>query len=272
METKTKVAVVINASPESFFEGSVVEDSERLALAVQNAEAAGAELIDIGAMSTAPNRDTWVSEEEECERMRRAIRAARAVTRLPISADTQRASTARAALEEGADYINDISALRSDPEMGSVVAEAKGVILMVREDKHLEERCRTPAECVRLLLQQAIQRAENNGIDSSKIILDPGIGFFRNRHIPWYEWDIEILRNLEEFMALGCPIMVGASRKSFLAQLLNENEPTDRLPGSLAVAAWCTMVGAQWLRVHDVGETVDVVRMISKLMDSPTES
>ncbi|MCC5874918.1 MAG: dihydropteroate synthase [Candidatus Sumerlaeia bacterium] len=265
MASMTRIAAVINASPESFFKGSVAEDSERLTLAVQNADAAGADMIDIGAMSTAPNRETWVTEEEECERMRQAVRAARTITKLPISADTQRASVARVALEEGADYINDISAFRADPEMTSAVAGAKGAILMVREDKYLEERCRTPSECVLLLLQQALQRAETAGMSRENIILDPGIGFFRNRNSPWYEWDLDILRNLGLFRELGCPIMIGASRKSFMGHLLEETAPENRLPGSLAVAAWCANEGVEWVRVHDVRETRDVIRMFGYL-------
>lgn len=261
----TQIAAVINASPESFFKGSVADDAERLTVAVQNAEAAGADMIDIGAMSTAPNRETWVTEEEEGDRMRQAVRSARAITKLPISADTQRASVAEVALEEGADYINDISAFRADPDMASVAAGAKGAILMVREDKHLEERCRTPAECVLLLLQQALQRAESAGMQAENIILDPGIGFFRNRNAPWYEWDLDILRNIRMFRNLGCPIMIGASRKSFLGHLLEETAPENRLPGSLAVAAWCANEGVEWLRVHDVRETRDVIRMLGFL-------
>jgi dihydropteroate synthase len=265
---QTGIAIAINVSPESFHKDSVAVDPGRLVSAILEAEAKGARMIDIGAMSTAPYREAWVDPEEECRRMAWAVRAARATTRLPISVDTQRAIVAEAALAEGADIINDISALRADPAMGAIAARAGGVILMVREEEDLDEGGRAPAQVVADLLSEALERAGTHEIPNEKVILDPGLGFFRKRSIPWHEWDLEILRHLPLFQALGCPLMIGASRKSFLGHLLDEPESSGRLAGSLAVASWCALQRVEWLRVHDVKETADVIRMM-ELVSKP---
>lgn len=264
---RSHVVAAINVSPESFHRDSVAGDSMALTEAVLRAQSMGAAMIDIGAMSTAPYREAWVTAEEEARRMRAAIRIVRQATSLPISADTQRAEVAEVALEEGADYINDVSALAADPAMGSVATAARGVILMARGNACLEEGGRRPAEIVRDLLRTALVRAESHGIPPEKIILDPGVGFFRNMSVPWCEFDLEILRNLALFRALGHPLYVGASRKSFLGHLLGREEPADRLAGSLAVAGWCALAGVEWIRVHDVAETMDVIRMMELLSE-----
>lgn len=263
--TRTHVLAAINVSPESFHKGSVADDSLALRDAVAHAQSLGASMIDIGAMSTAPYCEAWVTAEEEIRRMRAAIRVARQASTLPISVDTQRASVAEVALEEGADYINDVSGFSADPAMASIAAAARGVILMAREEPGMEERGRPPAHLVRDLLGQALARAQRQGIPPGRIILDPGIGFFRNRSVPWHEWDLEVLRNLPLFRELGCPLLVGASRKSFLGHLLGREESAERLAGSLAVAGWCALEGVEWIRAHDVAETLDVVRMMELL-------
>ncbi len=262
----TRLMAAINVSPESFYKGSVPAGMDALAEMVQRCEADGAAMIDIGAMSTAPYKETQITEAEELRRMVTAIRAARAVTSLPISADTQRAAVANAALESGATVINDVTALLADPAMGPLCAtHGAQVILMANDDPALDERGEPPARVVERLLREAVDRALQAGIARSRLLVDPGIGFFRHRSVPWHAWDLAVLRDLERLQSLGLPLVVGASRKSFIGELLGRKNPADRLAGSLAVAAWCALRGVEWHRVHDVAETRDAVRMAEML-------
>ncbi|MCC6547107.1 dihydropteroate synthase [Candidatus Sumerlaeota bacterium] len=261
----TWIVAAVNVSPESFYAGSVLR-TPQIADAVKQAEDDGAAMIDIGAMSTAPYKETRITEAEEAARMAVAIRAARGATRLRLSADTQRAEVARVALDEGADIINDVSALRADNGMAALIAaRGAGVILMANDDTTIEEGGRSPINVVRDLLMEAMDRAMAAGIAKERIIIDPGIGFFRERSLPWDEWDWEVLRRVGELRALGVPVMVGASRKSFLGKISRGAVAEDRLAGSLAVAAWCAQEGVDWLRVHDVRESSDVLRVLSRL-------
>lgn len=258
-----RLMAAINVSPESFHPGSVAADQDALFRMAGEAEAGGASMLDIGAMSTAPYKETRISELEERERMRRAIRALRPRTSLLISADTQRASVAEAALGEGADVLNDVSALAADPRIAQVAAGAGcRVILMANGGDHgTPEGGRTPLEVVRGLLEEAIRRALEGGIKPDKLLLDPGVGFFRRQSIPWNEWDMALLRGLGGLRDMGHPLVLAASRKSFIGKALGRTRPEDRLAGSLAVALWCARAGADWLRVHDVAATHDVLRM-----------
>ncbi len=264
----TRIAAAINVSPESFFEGSVAKGEMQLETAVRKAEAEGASLIDIGAMSTAPYKETRISAKEEMRRMTAAVASTHGVAQLPISADTQRANVAHAALEAGAALINDVSALRNDPEMARVIAGYHaGVILMANDDPELDERGRQPHEIVLDLLEQALERADQGGINREKIILDPGFGFFRHRSAAWYEFDMDLLKNLDKFRALGFPLMLGVSRKSFFRKVLGRAKAEDRLAGSLAVAVHAAQANVEWLRVHDVAETCDILKMTELLRD-----
>jgi len=261
----TRIMAAINASPESFYAGSVAASDDAIAKAVSRAEADGAELIDIGAMSTAPYKDAHVETEVEAERMARAVAAARRATKLPISADTQRAIVARAALDAGADIVNDVSALSADPGMATLIAtRGAGAILMVCDSPSVVEEAQGPAEVVARLMREALARAIAAGIPPGRIMLDPGIGFFRQRSIPWHAWDMAVLGGIDT-MKIGAPLLVGASRKSFLGEVLGRARADDRLAGSLGVAAWCVARGVEWLRVHDVAETRDVIRIIQEL-------
>lgn len=261
-----RFAAVINASPESFHGQSVSAGGDAIALAVERAEENGAALVDIGAMSTAPYKEVRITEAEEVRRMEQAVTAARRVTDLPISVDTQRLAVARAGLDAGADLVNDVSGLLADPAVGTLCAQRDcGMILMANDDPGLDEEDEPPAHVIHRLLEQAMVRAEEAGVDRGKIILDPGIGFFRHRSLAWHDWDTEVLRHLGVLKSLGRPLMIGASRKSFIGHLLGRPDPNDRLAGSLAVAAYCRRQGVNWLRVHDPAETRDLLKMMDIL-------
>ncbi len=254
---------VINVSPESFYPGSIVPADERaLVERARQMIADGAELIDVGAMSTAPYRATAISADEECRRMEWAVRTLAASVSTPISADTRRAVVAAAALAAGARVINDTSGLRADPAMADVAAQAEGLILMAWEEAPSSE---APIDRCRRLLRASLEHALRAGLPAERIAVDPGIGFFRHGPLPWDQWDIAVLRDLAGLLELGRPILIGVSRKSFLGKATGRTDPAERLFASLAATAVAVINGAAAVRTHDVGPTRDAVRVAEQV-------
>lgn len=253
----------INVSPESFYQGSVAATEDSVKQQAERMAAEGADLLDIGAMSTAPYLPTEIPEAEEIQRVTWAIGIVRGVASLPLSVDTTRSRVALAALDAGADVINDVSGLRRDPGMGEIVAmRARGVILMASETA---PDAREPIETVRGFLEESLQIVWRVGVPEHRIVVDPGIGFFRKAALPWYDWDCEVLRRLGELKTLDRPLLVGVSRKSFIGQLLGQADPAERLAGSLAATAVAVVNGAHMIRTHDVGPSREVVRVAEAL-------
>ena len=253
----------INVSPESFYQGSVAATEDSVKQQAERMAAEGADLLDIGAMSTAPYLPTEIPEAEEIQRLTWAIGIVRGVASLPLSVDTTRSRVALAALDAGADVINDVSGLRRDPGMGEIVAKrARGVILMASETA---PDARDPIETVRGFLEESLQIVWRVGVPEHRIVVDPGIGFFRKAALPWYDWDCEVLRRLGELKTLDRPLLVGVSRKSFIGQLLGQADPAERLAGSLAATAVAVVNGAHMIRTHDVGPSREVVRVAEAL-------
>jgi len=254
-----RVMAVLNVSPESFYQGSVQIQREHIVNSAQAMVNAGANIIDVGAMSTAPYLKTAISEEEETERLTRAIEAIAAHVSVPISADTKRAVPARAALTVGATIINDVGGLKYDQQMAEVVASADaGLIMMASEPT---PQSGSPLMRICTALKESLQIADQAGIAHKHIVLDPGIGFFRQPEIPWQEWDRVVLQELARLRELGFPLLVGVSRKSFIGKILDQSNAADRLIGSLTCAAIAVYNGAHIIRAHDVKETVEAVRM-----------
>jgi dihydropteroate synthase len=255
-----QVAGVLNVSPESFYQGSVVLQEDRLLKAGEAMTRAGAAFIDVGAMSTAPYLATRITEAQEAERLAWVVDLLVRKLDCPVSADTSRSGPARAALDAGARIINDVTGLTGDREMGVIVARARtGLILMAGE------RGGAPSENaidqVGGLLRQSLALAREAGIEPALTAVDPGIGFFRNQLIPWHQWDCDVLAKLSRLRSLGHPICVGVSRKSFIGAIAGADDPQQRLPGSLAATASAVMAGAHLIRAHDVEETVQAVRV-----------
>jgi dihydropteroate synthase len=279
--TRVLVMGVLNVTPDSFSDGGRYLDVEPAVERARQMATAGADIIDVGGQSTRPGAEP-VSEEEELRRVLPVIErlavaphpdplsisGEREVQRTGegwvISIDTTKAVVAARALAAGARIVNDVSALRSDTGMADVVREhGAGVVLM-----HMQG---TPATMqqnpsyrdvvaeVRGFLAERIEFAVARGIQKTQMAVDPGIGFGKT-----VEHNIELLARLQEFRSLGCPVLVGASRKSFIGKLLNR-QPHERLAGSLAVAAWAVLRGANILRVHDVTETLDVAKICAAL-------
>jgi dihydropteroate synthase len=263
----------VNVSPESFYKGSVATGARDILASVTDALERGAEVIDIGAMSTAPYLESEVSEELERERIAEALRAVKGLEAV-ISVDTLRASVAELALKRGASIINDVSGLKNDEKMARVVRE-HGASLLAMAHSSVGSRAR-PMVQVRESLRRTLAIARRAGIQEESIVIDPGIGFFREEGagrayspqglMPWHEWDSVVLADLGELRVLGRPLCVGLSRKSFLGKILKLDDPGERLPGSIAATAMAVMNGADMIRTHDVKESVQAVRVVETIM------
>jgi dihydropteroate synthase len=257
----------LNVSPESFYAGSVVSGRDRLLGAADAMVRAGAALVDVGAVSTAPYLSAAVSPSEEADRLGLAVELLVSKLGLPVSADTSRAQPARAALEAGARVINDVTGLTGDSELASLVAAAGAGLIVMASDRGAPHADR-PMAAVLALLGESHRLALAAGIPAERIVVDPGIGFFRRQALPWHEWDCRVLAELHLLRQLERPICVGVSRKSFIGALSGQPGPGARLPGSLAATAAAVLGGAHLIRCHDVAETIQAVRVAQAIRNA----
>lgn len=269
---KVQIMAIINLSPESFFKGSVKEGKaddflENLKVAQKN----GASLLDLGAMSTAPYLETEISEEEETERLAIALKKIPKELMPFVSIDTSRRQPAEFSLQQDVGIINDVHGFERDQDMLKLAKEYEANVILMANESQLESagisKNQSPERIVFSCLKRIRDRALDYGIEKERIVLDPGIGFFRNQNTPWYKFDLQLIRSLPLFRELGHPLLVSVSRKSFLGELLGRKEVKDRLPGSLASTYSALQQGAQIIRTHDVAETVDVVNYFRKFRD-----
>ena len=256
---RTVIMGILNVTPDSFYDGGRRSEPTRAIADGVEMVQSGAEILDVGGESTRPGARP-VDEAEELDRVLPVIRGLRREVAVPISIDTYKAGVARAALDAGADIVNDISALRFDPALVSLVAaEEVPVILMHMQGKpqtmQSEPRYNDVVREVRDFLAAQLYEAMDAGIAAERIILDPGIGFGKT-----LEHNLQLLRGLPTLAALGQPLLVGASRKAFIGKIL-DLDPEHRLEGSLAAAVAAVLGGANLLRVHDVAETCRAARM-----------
>lgn len=258
---------VLNVSPASFHRGSVFAGGDALRAAARAMVAAGADIVDVGARSTAPYGGDAVDEDEEADRLGRAVEALVGHLPVPVSADTARPAPARAALEAGALILNDVSGLRDASTARAIASRGASAVLMASPAGQRRETGE-PVEVVAGLLAESLELARAAGIPEGRLVVDPGIGFFRDGPIPWHEWDVCVLAGLARLGRLGPPLCVGVSRKSFLGVLTGWEDPADRLAGSLAATAVAVWGGAAVIRTHDVRETLDAVRVAQTLRDA----
>ena len=250
---RTLIAGVVNVTPDSFSDGGDFLDPDAAIARALEMAAEGADMIDIGGESSRPGADS-VPLEEELGRVLPVIEGIRASSDVPISIDTIKAEVARRAIARGVEIVNDISALRSDPAMGPLVAE-KGVGLILMHMKGTPRTMQQHPEYedvvaeVEAFLEERLEAALRIGIEIEQICLDPGIGFGKT-----LEHNLELIAAGWRFRSLGTPLLVGMSRKSFIGSLL-DLPVGERLEGSLAAAAAAVLRGADILRVHDVRAT-----------------
>ncbi len=268
-EEPVRVMGVINASPESFYKGSVVTEPERAAALAEEMVREGASFIDVGGMSTAPYLETYVTPEEEVGRVVPIIKAIKenSSVKAPVSIDTTRAFVAEKAIEAGADIVNDVRGLKEDPRMAKVVAEYGVPVIVAANPVGQRIEGNDPVRVVLTALEESIRIAEDAGVDTGKIVVDPAIGFIRPKNPPWYVWDATVIANLDILRAFGLPILIGISRKSFLKAITGREKPEERLAGSLAATAIAVWNGAHIVRAHDVKETVDAVKVAKFIRD-----
>jgi len=261
---------VLNVTPDSFCDGGQfrsVDDAERHAHAMANA---GAAIVDVGGESTRPG-SRGISEQEEVDRVAPIVDALvrgserSAPLTIPVSIDTRKAGVARAALASGAQIVNDVTAA-PDEEMASVLRDAGDsvpvVLMHMRGDPATmqnEPHYGNVVTEVREYLRERAEALAASGIQRSRIVVDPGIGFGKR-----LEDNLDLLKNIDVLKGLGYPVLIGASRKTFIGRLLDA--PVEqRLAGSLAVAAQCYDAGTEILRVHDVRETVEMLRVLDSI-------
>ncbi len=261
---KTYIMGVLNVTPDSFSDGGQFNGLGVAIARAQQMILEGADILDIGGQSTRPNAEE-VALDEELQRVIPVIEALRKQgVSIPISVDTTRSQVAKAAIAAGADWINDISGARFDPEMLSTVA-ALNVPIVLMHSRGTPKTMQTMTEYEDLVgemiafLEEKIQAAIALGIQH--VMIDPGIGFAKT-----YEQSLFILRELHQFQRLNCPILVGVSRKSFIGRVLEEPDPQKRVWGTAAACAIAISKGTDVIRVHDVAAMHDVCRVADAIV------
>ncbi|MFB6490332.1 MAG: dihydropteroate synthase [Thermoproteus sp. AZ2] len=232
-------------------------------------------------MSTAPYKETWVPAEVELERVVPVIKALAEAAEAPISVDTFRPKVAEAALKAGASIINDVTGLKLYPELCRIAADYGASLVLMARERSTRPGV-DPVQRVLDALRESLEMAENCGVDPRRIVVDPGIGFpllpprdephlvkGDDRHgdpaWPFWRWDLRVLGGLRELRALGKPILVGVSRKTFIRRLLDLNDPEAVVPGSIAAEAVAVLLGAHAVRTHNPPETWQAVKIAESI-------
>ena len=269
-----RIMGILNTSPESFFKKSIHDTKNCISDVVKQMEIDGADFIDVGGMSTAPYLSTLISEKIESERMISAVKTIQNISNLPISVDTCRSYVAKIALENGVEIINDISGLKYDPKMVNIIENYNPFLILCAFSNKIISG--NPVVSIKKLFQESLELANKAKISSSKIVLDPAIGFFRKSgkgpfftkiKSDWVQRDLCIIQNLQSIKQ-NYPILVSVSNKSFIGKLLGKDDPNDRLFGSIAAEALSVINGADIIRTHNVSQTKDAITIASEIQRS----
>jgi dihydropteroate synthase len=265
---RTLVMGVLNITPDSFSDGGKFFIVKKAVDAALGMERAGADILDIGAESTRPGSE-GISAAEEMRRLLPVLQSLRGRLKIPISVDTQKSTVAEIAIGAGAEILNDISGLKNDPRLAEVAAKHKVPLILM----HIRGTPRTMQKLpfakniirdVKMGLGQSIRVALRAGVPKSQIVVDPGIGFGKS-----HSQNYELIAKLPELAILGCPLLVGTSRKGFIgATLANRGKPApadERIWGTAATVTASILSGAHIVRVHDVFEMVQVARVADAL-------
>lgn len=264
---RTLVMGVLNVTPDSFSDGGCFLDSEKAVAHALAMQRAGADLIDVGGESARPG-SSGISTEEELRRVLPVVRGLKRRLRIPFSIDTTKVAVAEAALKAGAQMINDISGLRADPSLATLAKRYQVPLVLM----HMRGTPRTmqtlpPAKNIwreiERSLRWSVQRAFQAGLRRTQVLIDPGIGFGKT-----VMQNYEILRDLRRLEKFKLPILIGTSRKTFIGKILDNAPPEQRLLGTAATVAASILGGAHIVRVHDVPEMVQVVRVTDAILRS----
>ena len=258
--TTTYLMGILNVTPDSFADGGMYDSVDKaVGHAIEMADE-GADIIDVGGESTRPGAQALDADIEE-KRVIPVIRAIRKVSDIPISIDTYHASVAKAAIDEGADIINDVSAL-SDPDMADVIIDAKCPCILMHNSRLISDDHNNNTEyAIKVMREMSdiAQRAEMAGISSEGIILDPGIGFGKNT-----EENLILMASLNALNEIGYPLMLGCSRKRFIAEICGEDEQS-RIYGTMTTTMLAKEAGVGIVRVHDVAANAVVLRLLNSV-------
>jgi dihydropteroate synthase len=257
---RPQVMGILNTTPDSFSDGGQFDSRATARAHAVRLMQEGADIIDIGGESTRPGADL-IAVDEEISRTKPAILDVRPTSRLPLSIDTRKAPVAAAALDAGIDWINDVSALTFDSEMARLVASSGAPVCLMHapsDPKTMQQNAQYEDVLLDVYdyLAARVDFALSQGILRQNIIVDPGIGFGKT-----LAHNLTLLRGLAVFHSLGCPMLLGASRKRFIGTISGAEKTQDRMAGSVAVALAAAGQGAQILRVHDVRETVQALKI-----------
>lgn len=257
---------ILNITPDSFSDGGQFFDTDKaIAHGLKMAEE-GAAIIDVGAESTRPGSEP-VSAEEQIKRAIPVIKSLSKKIKIPISIDTYNFDVTKAALDAGASMINDITAL-NDERMAKLAAEKKMPVVLMHIQGTPKTMQTNPeyndvvSEVLAYLLKST-NRAEQFGIPKERIFIDPGFGFSKT-----VEHNLLLLKNIDKFVHSGYRVLVGTSRKAFIGKITGKENPADRIFGTAATVALCTYNGVSILRVHDIPQMLDVIRMIKAIVKS----
>ncbi len=250
---RTLIMGIVNVTPDSFSDGG---DHAETVVAIESGVrmvAEGADLIDVGGESTRPGHQE-ISAEEEMARAIPVVAGLAGKISLPVSIDTYKAKVAERALKEGAKIVNDVWGLQRDPDIARVSAEHGAAVVAMHNREQIDASLDIVEE-MRAFFSRSIERAKKAGVRDDRIVLDPGIGFGKSP-----EQNLSAIRRLDELHALGYPILLGVSRKSFINRL-HPSEPKERLPGTIAANSLGIRSGAAMIRVHDVAAHLQAVRV-----------
>ena len=270
-QNPVRIMGILNTSPESFYKKSIITSRTKIKNAVIQMEKDGADFIDVGGMSTAPYLSTMVSEKIESKRVLDAIKIIQNTTNLPISVDTCRSNVAKIALENDVEIINDISGLKYDKNMKNVISKFQPSLILCAYDS--KTILGNSINSTKKLFKSSLKIAKDCQVPDKKIVLDPAIGFFRKTgkgkfftkiKTDWVDRDLSIIKNLNSFK-MKYPILISVSNKSLIGNLLQKENPSDRLFGSITAEAICVLNGANIIRTHNVMATRDAITIATKL-------
>jgi dihydropteroate synthase len=271
---RTRIMGIVNVTPDSFSDGGQFFDTSRAVALAEKMAAEGADIIDIGGESSRPYSEP-VPLEEEARRVLPVISALAKKLTIPISIDTTKSEIARRAMDAGASIINDISAMRFDPKIGSVAARHDALLVLMHMKGTPKSMQVSPVYEdllgeIKNFLQNAIQSAQNSGVPKSNIIIDPGIGFGKT-----LLHNLEIINKIKELETLDAPMLLGPSRKAFIRKILAQKDGAELKPdhpiietGTQAAVAAAVMRGVHIVRVHDVASTSATLKVLDAIRNS----
>jgi dihydropteroate synthase len=265
LDGQPKMVGILNVTPDSFFDGRPDLSAEAALQRALQMVSDGAAMIDVGGQSTRPGH-TEISAEEEIARVVPVIELLAGSLSVPISIDTYKPAVAMAAAMAGAEVINDIHGFQGDPELAGIAARFHCGVILMHNDAEFRNVSGGIIERMKEFLERSVSLAVRGGVQRERIILDPGIGFGKTQ-----EQNLEILARLGELKSLGCPLLLGASRKSTIGNVLLL-PPEERLEGTLATTALAVWQGVEFLRVHDVRPNLRTAQMTAAIRSVQSSS